>query len=312
MERLRQRNGLNTLLVSLLILGGAGIWGYMTVRDTVSTGIPMGAPAPELGLSDLDGRMWDWDDFAGTPVILRFSSRTCTYCHDDFDRLEALQAAYGDQVQVVAIELGGPELVRNAIGSGLDNVPVLIDPTGAVGARYHLDSLPTLYFVDLNGRLASRTYGELGEVNLDPHLATILQPPSGFYPEYEAEFEAIARQLQCLECSGRSVWESMAPSAWDLREEIRDQLELGKTREEILAYFQDEYGSWVLMSPPRQGTNYLAYVAPFLFLGAGGLAVQWFLLRRRQESASTDAGTAEQSVDQKTEDAVNQRLRDYM
>lgn len=310
-QQLRQRKGLNTLLVSLLILAGAALWGYMTMRDTVSTGIPIGAMAPELDLPDLAGRVWNWNDFEGSPVVLRFSSRTCAYCHDDFDRLEALQAAYGDQLQVVAIELNAPrDLVASAVGEGLTGVPVLIDPTGAIGLRYHLDALPTLYFVDMNGRLASRTYGELGEVNLEPHLATILRPPTGYYPELEAEFEAIARQLQCLECSGRSVWESMSPSAWDLREEIYAQLELGKTRQEVLAYFEAEYGPWVLMSPPRQGTNYLAYVTPFLFLGGGGLAVQWFLLRRRQENTVKKAES--KTVDQETEAVVNQRLKDLM
>lgn len=311
MAQLKQRKGLNTLLVSLLILAGAAVWGYMTMRDTVSTGIPMGAMAPELNLPDLDGRVWNWEDFAGKPVVLRFSSRTCAYCHDDFDRLEALQAAYGDQLQVVAIELSAPrDLVVSAVGGGLAGVPVLVDPTGAVGVRYHLDALPILYFVDRNGRLASRVYGELGQVDLEPHLAAILTQQPGGYPELEAEFEAIARQLQCLECSGRSVWESMSPSAWDLREEIYAQLELGKTRQEILAYFEAEYGPWVLMSPPRKGTNYLAYVTPFLFLGLGGLAVQWFLLRRRQET--TGEKTASLTVDQETEAAVNQRLKELM
>lgn len=313
MERLRQRKGLNTLLVSLLILAGAALWGYLTLRDTVSTGLPMGAMAPELNLPDLDGRVWNWDDFAGTPVVLRFSSRMCAYCHDDFDHLEALQAAYRDRLQVVAVELSAPpDLVASAVGRRLEDVPVLIDPTGAVGVRYRLDALPILYFVDANGRLVSRAYGELSEVNLEPHLAAILRPPTGYYPELEAEFEAIARQLQCLECRGRSVWESMSPSAWDLREEIYLQLQMGKTRQEILEYFEAEYGPWVLMSPPRKGTNYLAYVMPFLFLGVGGLTVQWFLLRRRQERTDAENKAPSTTVDQATEDAVNRRLKELM
>src|SRR5690625_2135511 len=75
------------------------IWGYATIRDTVSEGLVMGEPAPDVTLVDLDGNPVRLSDFGGKPLIVRFSSRTCSYCYDDFAFLEQLQRQYGDDLQ---------------------------------------------------------------------------------------------------------------------------------------------------------------------------------------------------------------------
>ena len=52
--------------------------------ETVPGGLIMGEPAPDAHLIDLDGNPVRLSDFTGKPLILRFSSRTCSYCYDDF------------------------------------------------------------------------------------------------------------------------------------------------------------------------------------------------------------------------------------
>jgi cytochrome c-type biogenesis protein CcmH len=60
---------------------------------------------------------------------------------------------------------------------------------------------------------------------------------------------------------------------------------------EILAAFVLVYGERVLMSPPRAGFNWAAYLAPFVALGAGGILVAALVRHWRPATASTSQGT---------------------
>jgi cytochrome c-type biogenesis protein CcmH len=55
--------------------------------------------------------------------------------------------------------------------------------------------------------------------------------------------------------------------------DIKSLVEGGYTAEEILDSFVDVYGERALMAPKPQGFNLLGYVAPFIALGAGAIAV---------------------------------------
>ncbi len=82
------------------------------------------------------------------------------------------------------------------------------------------------------------------------------------------------------------------PSAVPLREEIRAQMQLGKSEEEILAYFAGKYGEKILSAPTASGFNLAAWVTPFLALGVGGGIVAVALMRWRRRG---EAMAAEQS-----------------
>src|SRR5690606_38577741 len=112
-------------LASLAFLLALGFWGYLTVRDTVPQGLVLGAMAPDFSLPALDGGTVSLKDLRGQPVLLRFSSRTCSFCYDDFGTLEELQREYAGQLQVVAVELGAPsDLVRSAVAGRNRSYPV--------------------------------------------------------------------------------------------------------------------------------------------------------------------------------------------
>jgi cytochrome c-type biogenesis protein CcmH len=90
-------------------------------------------------------------------------------------------------------------------------------------------------------------------------------------------------------------------SALPLREEIRAQMDEGKSKEAILAYFSNKYGEKILSSPTTSGFNIVAWIMPFLLVGLGGVFVGVILLRwtgRRQppvaqpEAAQRPAPTA--------------------
>ncbi|TBH15349.1 cytochrome c-type biogenesis protein [Thermus thermamylovorans] len=95
------------------------------------------------------------------------------------------------------------------------------------------------------------------------------EPP----PDLSPEVFAIARELRCPVCQGESTAESNAGVAVEMRRIIAEMLAEGRTREEILAFFVERYGEWVLYEPPRRGITLWVWVLPFLGMGLLGLAL---------------------------------------
>jgi cytochrome c-type biogenesis protein CcmH/NrfF len=92
--------------------------------------------------------------------------------------------------------------------------------------------------------------------------------------EERVSFQDVEESLTCQCGCGLTVHSCnhlQCPSAIPLREEIRAQMEEGKDRQAILAYFSDKYGEKILSSPTTVGFNLVAWVAPFVVIGLGGV-----------------------------------------
>ena len=109
----------------------------------------------------------------------------------------------------------------------------------------------------------------------------------------EARTRNLAAQLRCPVCQGLSLQDSPSELSQQMRDVVRAQLDLGKSDEEVKAYFVARYGEWILMEPKARGFNLLVYVLPFLGLVAGG-AILFFAVRRwtRPTDAEADAPAA--------------------
>lgn len=94
----------------------------------------------------------------------------------------------------------------------------------------------------------------------------------------------VASQLKCLVCQGESVADSPALLSQQMRGIIRQQLQEGKSKQEIIQYFVDRYGTRVLLSPPWQGFSLLAWIVPIVMLFAG-IVLLFFVLRSWRTTA---------------------------
>src|SRR5437660_6879719 len=84
----------------------------------------------------------------------------------------------------------------------------------------------------------------------------------------------VASQLKCPICQGESVANSSSSRSEEMRGVIRQQLQEGRSEQDILRYFEQRYGSQILLAPPQQGFNLLAWLIPVtIFLLSIGLAV---------------------------------------
>ena len=91
----------------------------------------------------------------------------------------------------------------------------------------------------------------------------------------------IARELRCAVCQNQPISESDADLARDMREIIREQLMAGKSRADVLQYFVDRYGNYVLMNPPVAGPGRLLWLLPAM-IAVILAAAAFFYLKHRQ------------------------------
>jgi cytochrome c-type biogenesis protein CcmH len=89
---------------------------------------------------------------------------------------------------------------------------------------------------------------------------------------------SVAAQLKCPVCQGESVADSPSTIAQQMRGVIRQQLQSGKSEQEVIAYFQARYGEQIVWSPPWQGFSLLAWLTPIGLL-LGGAILLFFILR---------------------------------
>jgi cytochrome c-type biogenesis protein CcmH len=105
--------------------------------------------------------------------------------------------------------------------------------------------------------------------------------------------QSVAAQLKCVVCQGESVADSQASLAQQMRLVIRDQLQQGRSDQEVLQYFAQRYGEEIIWSPAWQGFSLLTWLMPIIFW-LGGAALIFFLLREWRASARRVGGSGDE------------------
>jgi len=90
-------------------------------------------------------------------------------------------------------------------------------------------------------------------------------------PPTDDEVNAVAHQLYCPVCESTPLDVCPTDACKDWREQIRVMLSEGKSEDEILQYFEDQYGARVLAEPPKQGFYWLIYLLPPAIILAGAV-----------------------------------------
>ncbi len=94
-------------------------------------------------------------------------------------------------------------------------------------------------------------------------------------------FRDVASELRCPTCTGVSVLESQAEFSVQIQDLVKEKLRDGKSKDEILDFFVERYGSWILRVPSTKGFNIVAWAVPICLLALGPVLV-WFLFWRRK------------------------------
>ncbi|NOT11443.1 MAG: cytochrome c-type biogenesis protein CcmH [Methylococcaceae bacterium] len=105
-------------------------------------------------------------------------------------------------------------------------------------------------------------------------------------PEMQETYESLITELRCLVCQNQTIADSNAELADDLRRQVSEMLQQGKSKEDIVRFMTDRYGDFVLYKPPFKTKTGLLWLGPAAFLLIG-LIVIFFYIRRKQSAAKT-------------------------
>ena len=85
----------------------------------------------------------------------------------------------------------------------------------------------------------------------------------------------LSKEIACPVCGGESVAQSNAPAAVNIRSVISQQVDAGRTDDEIRAYLARQYGEDQLLRPRGEGMSALVWVLPVVavVIAAAGLVV---------------------------------------
>jgi cytochrome c-type biogenesis protein CcmH len=111
----------------------------------------------------------------------------------------------------------------------------------------------------------------------------------------EIRFQKLTRQLRCLVCQNQDLADSDADLAKDLRKQVFEMMQSGKSDDEIKQYLVARYNDFVLYDPPLKPGTWLLWFTPFALVGIGAFVVAAILRKRsaqapRPQRAESDSG----------------------
>jgi len=169
------------LAVLALALGGAVLLSAAPAQAPLAANTPYsfdpGTPAPDITLQTVDGRIMSLTDLRGKAVMVNFWATWCPPCRSEMPDMQQLFAERGaTDLAIVAINVQeAAELVNQFVTRYGLKFPILMDPSGNAFTAYRVASLPTTYFIDKDGRIASVNVGALSRQGMVKQLDAALQ-----------------------------------------------------------------------------------------------------------------------------------------
>ena len=93
----------------------------------------------------------------------------------------------------------------------------------------------------------------------------------------------IYKNLRCIVCQGQSVAESNSDFAQTIKLVVQDQINEGKSKDEIYDFLISKYGEWIVYKPSFNKTNFLLWLLPYVIL-IFGLLIIFLILKKRKNS----------------------------
>lgn len=153
---------------------------YLNERNEIpaeeGVGIKLGQYAPNFETEYLNGSKFELYDLKGKPVILNFWASWCSPC---IREMPALQKFFDEtKVTVIGINLGEDKKTIEEFTERLNiTYPIVLDKDGKIRTAYSMRLRPTTYFIDENGIIKDKKYGELKDDEFTERASKIIKKP---------------------------------------------------------------------------------------------------------------------------------------
>lgn len=151
---------------------------YLNEKDKSSfkegTGTKLGQFAPDFETEYLDGSKFKFSEFSGKPVILNFWATWCVPCRTE---MPLLQKVHNEgKIIVVGVNLQEDKKTVEKFVEELNiTFPIVLDKDGSIEAIYNVLLKPTTYFIDENGVILDKKFGELSDKDLNERSKKLLK-----------------------------------------------------------------------------------------------------------------------------------------
>jgi thiol-disulfide isomerase/thioredoxin len=163
------------LVIAAMILSGCGLAG-----NGVQSGSQEGMRLPDAEFTRLDGSTLKLSELRGKPAVINFWATWCGPCLEEMPLLQAVYASsQGQHFELLAVTEEGQAEVHAFLTANALQLPVALDPNGQANQDYHIQGIPTTFFLDSTGVVVVRHIGTLTPESLQLFLWQITGEPSG-------------------------------------------------------------------------------------------------------------------------------------
>jgi peroxiredoxin len=126
--------------------------------------VPVGAPAPDFTLTDIDGKTFQLSTFKDKkPVVITIMQSACSSCKDEMKLLNELKS---DNYEMIAVNVdarggapGWADNVKNYLKELEVSIRVASDPKFSVGRMFGVGATPCTIVIGKDGKLVAQIVG---------------------------------------------------------------------------------------------------------------------------------------------------------
>jgi cytochrome c biogenesis protein CcmG, thiol:disulfide interchange protein DsbE len=151
------------------------VWWFVNSGDD-DPRAAVGAAAPPIVGSTLDGAPIDLASYRGRPVIVNFWGPSCIPCREEFPQfLQKLDEHAAEGLAIVGILTDDPpEPARQFVAQYGATWPTVVDPGEALKRAYRVVARPHTWFIDRAGVIRSvQIGGPMTDAEFERHFARI-------------------------------------------------------------------------------------------------------------------------------------------
>lgn len=165
-----KRMGVYCLLLTCLLF-------FITACEKRGPETQVGRGAPDFYLKDIKGEGMTLSGQRGRIILLRFWSTRCPSCKEEMPRLEKTYKGLKDKgLEVLAINVEDSQEVASNFTQEMGlTYPVLLDKGGKVAGVYNVFGIPTTFFIDKEGVIRERVFGDMKEETVEGITLALLE-----------------------------------------------------------------------------------------------------------------------------------------